>query len=251
MPKTEEFALKALELDSTLAEAHSLLGDAKRHYYDWPGAEKEYKLAMELDPGASEVPYGYALLMTEMGRHDEAIALNRRAQQLDPLNPATRTVAAVHFRIARRYDEAIEQCQAALDMNPNFQRAYEYLARVYENMGQYEKAAAARQQQWILGGASEKEVAGISNAAAAGAEAYWQWQLDRYKERLERGEYVPPVFLASGFAQLGEKDQAFQWLENAYEERVLGGTAKEDPYWDPLRDDPRFQDLLRRMNLEP
>ena len=117
MPKAEEMALKALELDNTLGRAHAVLGDVRRRYtWDWAGAEEEFKLAMELDPSSYEAPYGYSFLMSALGRHDEAIALIRRAQQVDPLNVRTRTGAANVFRWARRYDKALEQSQLALEM---------------------------------------------------------------------------------------------------------------------------------------
>jgi len=251
MPKAEELALKALELDSTLAEAHSLLGDSKRWYSDWTGAEKEYQLALELDPSSSEAPYGYARLMSMMGRHEEAMASIRRAQQLDPLNPAVRTSAASLLRHARRYDEAIEQCLAALDMDPNFQRAHQFLGRIYANMGLYEEAVQAQQKSLTLLGVSEEVVAGLSEAYSAnGVKGYWQWWLDYRTEEARQGEYVSPMTFASEYAQLGEKEKAFEWLEKAYEGNNLG-YLKVDPYLDPLRDDPRFHDLLRRMNLEP
>ena len=252
MLKAEEMATKALELDSTLAEAHTVLADVKRHYYwDWEGAEKEYKLAMELDPSFFEAPYGYAFFMSAMGRHDEAIALGKRAQQLDPLNPATRTSAASRLRFARRFEESIEEIQSTFEMDPNYLPANKNLAEVYENMDLYEEAVAARGKALIFEGASEEEVADLSRAfATSGPKGYWRWLLDYHKEKADRGEYVAPMDIAIYHAQLDETDQAFEWLEKAYEARGLS-LLKADPYWDPLRDDPRFNDLLRRMNLEP
>jgi serine/threonine-protein kinase len=250
MPKAEELALKALELDSTLAEAHALLGDVGRRYRDWNRAEREYKLAIELDPNSSEGPYGYALLMSMLGRHDEAISFNKRAQQLDPLNPAVRTSGGAILRMARRYDEAIEQCQAALDMEQDYQAAYRILARVYENNASYQEAAVARQKELTLQGATQEDLAGLSDAAALGKKAYARWWLNYDQERAEGGDYVPLRDFALAYGALGEMDQAFEWLEKAFEEYELG-YLKVDPYYDPLRDDPRFQDLLRRMNLMP
>ena len=153
---------------------------------------------------------------------------------------------------ARRYEEAIQESRAALDMNPNYQRAYFWLLSAYQAMGLYQEAATALQTLLTLQGASEEEVAGLADAAALGAEGYWRWMLDYDEERERRGEYVRPTNFAISFAHLGEKDQAFEWLERAYEEReALLMYLKGSPLFDPLRDDPRFQDLLRRMNLEP
>ena len=254
MAKAEEMALKALEIDNTLAEAHVMLGGVRSYFYlDWAEAEKEYQLAIELDPSSFEAPYSYSFLMTAMGRYEEAIALSRRAQQLDPLNPATRTAIAFHLQNARRYEESIQEARAALDMNPKFQRAYVRLANTYEAMGLYQESATAWQTWKTLQGASEEEVAGLADAAALGGEGYGRWMLDYHEERAKRGEYVTPNILARAFARLGEKDQAFEWWEKAYEERRVTFLMylKGAPWFDPLRDDPRFQDLLLRMNLEP
>jgi len=117
-------------------------------------------------------------------------------------------------------------------------------------MGLYREAAAARQRAWTLGGASEEEMAGLTAAAISGQEEYWQWTLDYWKRRSERG-YVSPEILGQIYAALGEKDQAFEWLEKAYQDHDLGLFFLTDPVLDPLRDDPRFQDLRRRMNLMP
>ena len=252
MPKVEELAMKALEIDNTLAEAHATVGDVKRlSHWDWAGSEKELKLAMELDPSSYAAKRGYAILMSLMGRHDEAIALGKRAQQLDPLNLAAPVALGYYFRGARRYEEGIETCQSALDIDPDFQRAHNCLAGLYVDMGLYQEAAAARQKDWILGGASPEDVAGFLDAAASGAESALRWQLHYETERAKQ-EYVPENTFAWIYAGLGETDQAFEWLERAYQARVADlPYIKNHSRWDPIRDDPRFQDLLRRMNLEP
>jgi len=252
MPKAEELAMKALELDNTLGEAHAVLGHFNQYYYwDWGRAEEEYKLAIELDPSSFEAPYGYAFLLSAMGRHEEAITLSRRAQQLDPLNLRTRTAVAFQFVFPRQYDEALEQLLMALEMDPNYQITYSYLSDVYVSMGRYQEAASSWQKWQILGGASEEEVAGLSEAAVSGKQAYWQWQLDYWTVRAKE-KYVPPTRFARNYALLGEKDEAFEWLEKAYQEHVADLIFLKVSQWaDPLRSDPRFQDLLRRMNLEP
>ena len=186
-----------------------------------------------------------------MGQFDEAISGIRRALQLDPLSLDYRSRLAEHLYQARRYDEAIKELQIVIEMNPNFHRAYLVMEWVYEAKGMYQEAAAAWQKDQILGGAGEEEVAGLSDAAALGAESYWRWKLDYETERAKQ-EYVSPYQFAKIYAALGEKDQAFELLEQAYDEHE--GTLwllKVTPKVDPLRDDPRFQDLLLRMNLEP
>ena len=251
MPKAEETALKALELDDMLSEAHVILGDVKRTYYwDVAGAEREYQLALELDPGSHEAPYQYAFFLKAMGRHDESVAMGRRAQQLNPLDPLMRGGACARLRFSARYEEAIAECQVALEMNPGFQGSHRNLGSIYENLGLYNEAAAARQTEWTQVGVSEDELVGLAEAAASGEEPYWRWMLDYWEKSSER-RHVSPYTFANIYTQLGEKDQAFQWLEEAYEEHDLGLNMNVNPDWDPLRDDPRFQDLLRRMNLLP
>ncbi len=236
-----------------LGRAHAVLGGIRFSYYwDWEGAEKEFKLALELDPGSSLTHAPYANLMSAMGRHDEAIALGKRAIQLDPAVLGLRMVTAGALQHARRYDEAIEQCQIALDLNPNFRAAYQLLSWGYELKGLYGEAVSAYQKFLTLGGASEEEVAGLADAyQTSGKEGYWRWMLDYWTERAKQ-EYVPRTDFAVIYAYLGDKDQAMRWLEESYKEHEFIMTSLNvAPAWDPLRDDPRFQDLLRRMNLEP
>ncbi len=253
MPLAEEMAEKALEIDNTLAEAHAALGDVRRAYYwDDLGAEREYKIALELDPSSYRAHYGYSFALSTMGQHDEAIAQIRRAQELDPLSLEARQAAANLFMNARRYSEALEQSEAALELDPDFRLGWNRMGWAYEEMGQYQEAAAARLKALILGGASQEEVAGLADAATLGAESYWRWRLVYSTERVKRGESVSPDTFANIYTHLGEKDQALEWLEKAFAERETGLTfLKTRPVWDPLRDDPRFHDLLRRMNLEP
>ena len=188
--------------------------------------------------------------MSAMGHHDEAIALGRRAEQLDPLNLRVRAEMATHFLRARRYDEAIEQCQTVLEIDPDFLVAYRNMSIAFESKGLYLEAAEAGLKARILGGASEEEMAGLLEAAASGKEAYWRWWLD-YRQEQAKQQYVSARLFAGIYAQLGERDQAFEWLEKAYLERSVLFAIKVAPQFDPLRDDPRFNDLLRRMNLEP
>ena len=253
MPKAEELAKKALEIDNLLGPAHAMLGTIRfASYWDWEEAEREFKLALELDPGASRTHVPYGFLMSNMGRHDEAVALGKRAIQLNPVDLSTRISTAVLLQHARRYDEAIEQCQFVLDLNPNLRNAYHSLSEMYELKGLYEEAIAAYQKFLTLEGASEEEVAGLADAyQTSGKEGYWRWMLDYWNERAKQ-EYVPRTDFAIIYAHLGDKDQAMRWLEEGYKEReIVMATLSADPAFDPLREDPRFHDLLRRMNLAP
>ncbi len=137
-----------------------------------------------------------------------------------------------------------------MDLQPNLPNSYRQLARVYEVQELYEQAATALHKSLVLEGASEEEVAGLLDAAALGAETYWRWRLDYERERAKR-EHVESDLFAIIYAYLGEKEEAFEWLEKAFEEGADMSSLKVAPRLDPLRDDPRFHDLLRRMNLEP
>ena len=246
MSRAEELANKALEIDSTLAEALTTRASIKRSYYwDWEGAERDYKRALELDPSSSLTHGMYAFWMTVMGRHEEAISLARRALQLDPSSLQKRSQLANAFFYARRYDEAAEQHQRILEIDPTNAAAYGGLVGYYLATDSYQEAVAARQKQMSLLGRSEEQIAALSEAySTSGKVGYWRWQLD-YRTEQAQQEYVPPTRFARSYGELGEKDQAFEWLEKAYEER-LGGLIflKSGPGYDPLRDDPRFQDLL-------
>jgi len=192
-------------------------------------------------------------LMSAMGRHDEAIALGKRAIQLDPALLGLRMVTAGGLHFARRHDEAIEQFQIVLDLNPNFRVAYRMLSWSYESKGLYGDAVAAYQKFLTLEGvANEEEITGLANAyQTSGKEGYWRWILDYWTERAKQ-EYVQAYWFAEIYAHLGDEDQAIRWLEESYEKREFFLTfLSVSPVFDPLRDDPRFQDLLRRMNLEP
>jgi len=254
MPKAEELAMKALEIDNMLGQAHAVLGTIRsRYYWDWEGAEREFKLGLELDPGSSYTRMAYGALMSAMGRHDEAIALGKRAIQLDPAVLGRRMSTAACLRYARRYDEAIEQCEIVLDLNPNYRGAYRRLSDFYQLKGLYEDAVSAYQKFLTLEGvANEEEITGLADAyQTSGKEGYWRWMLDYWTARAKQ-EYVPSISFAVIYAYLGDKDQAMRWLEEGYKEhKFLMANLNVAPEWDPLRDDPRFQDLLRRMNLLP
>jgi len=249
MPKAEETAMKALEIDDRLAEAHTVLGIVRSSYYwDWEGAEKELQLAIELDPNSASVHNSYGRILGHRHRFEEAIPLVKRAQQLDPLFLPWRVSAVQLFSQARRYDEAIEEVQLALAVNPNFPMAYRNLINyVYEEQELYEEAIVAYQK--IL---AEEEIAGLADAyQTLGKEGYWRWWLDYWTEMAKQG-YVSSEQFARIYAHLGETNQVFEQLEKAYDEHdvalLLGRSL---PAYDPIRDDPRFQDLLLRMNLEP
>ena len=249
-PRAKGAATKALELDEALAEAHTSLAVIKSEYeWDWLGAEREFKRAIELNPNYATAHHWYSDHLGEMGRHEEAIAEIKRAQQLDPLSVIINTIAGLRFHWARRYDEAVEQLRKTLEMDPNFAVAHHWLAQVYEQMGQHESAIAEHQKAITASGASSYAVAALGHAYAAGKRNEALRILADLNER-RKTAYVSPHDIAVIHVALGEKDQAFEWLEKAYQEHAAGiVTLKVDPRLDPMRSDRRFQDLLRRMNL--
>lgn len=253
-PRAKAAAMKAVELDATLAEAHTSLGYVKASYdRDWSGAESEYKRALELNPNYATAHYFYALTyLTPLGRHEEAIREMKRALELEPLSIIINTNLGWTFYFARQYDQAIEQCRKALEIDPNFPPAHRRLTEAYEQKGMFAEAIAETEKLTeIAQGKPEVLIALREAYAASRAKGYWQKRLDWWKERSKQ-RYVAPSTIAENYAMLGDKDEAFAWLERAYEDRdewLL--FLKVYPYFDGLRSDPRYHDLLRRLGLPP
>ncbi len=218
-PRAKEAALRALELDDTLAEAHTSLAFIKTDYdWDWSGAEKELQRAIELNPG-----YARALL-------------NNR-------------VLGQSFFFARQYDRAIEQFRKTLELDPNFATMHRFLGEAFLQKSMYKEGIAEIEKELMIFPGSTSALSYLGYAyAVEGRRAEAQKVLDQLKERSNQ-RYVSAATRARIYAGLGEKDQTFQWLERSYEERSIG-SIEVDPIYDPLRSDPRFADLLRRMNLQ-
>ena len=255
MPKARAAAMRALELDETLAEAHTSLARVLALYdWDWPGAEKEFKRAIELNPRYEVAHEWYGGYFELMGRPDESLAERKKALELDPLSLAINSELGLAFYFARDYDKAIEQFKKTLELDPNFPLATDQLPTAYAQKGMYDQAIAGFQKGTMLRGDAEwsSPMSGLGHVyAVSGKKAEARAVLDELKQR-SRQEYVPADSIALVYAGLGEKDQAFTWLEKAYEEHAFKlAWLKVDPYWDNLRSDPRFADLLRRVGLPP
>jgi TolB-like protein/DNA-binding winged helix-turn-helix (wHTH) protein/Tfp pilus assembly protein PilF len=252
-PRAKEAAEKALKLDDQLAEAHTALASIKVGYdWDWSDAESEYRRAIELNPNYETAHQWYAEYLSGMGRHQEAIAEIRRAREINPASLIINAVEVSVLCIAREYDQGISQGQKALEMDPQFAEVYGYLRRCYEQKGMYKEAIFARQMRRKLAGLDAGETAALREAAAAtSARVYWQKRLEQEMAELKQ-ELDTAFDLAEIYAQLGEKDQAFAWLERAYEGRsFMMLYLKSAPNLDPLRSDPRYADLLRRIGHTP
>ena len=251
MHRARAAATKALEIDETLAEAHTSLAWVKMQYdWDWSGAEKEFERAIELNPSYATAHHWYAYYFAAVGRHDESIREIRRAQEIDPLSLIINTDVGDMLFLARRYDEAIEQCRKTIEMDPNFTLAHFILAQAYGQKGMYADAMAEFQKAANAAGDETNYLASLGMIhARAGRKDQARKMLNKLTELSGRG-YVPASDMAVVYASLGEKDQAFEWLEKAYEDR--SGTMLLINVWpamDPLRPDPRFADLVRRVGL--
>ncbi|MBS1787084.1 MAG: tetratricopeptide repeat protein, partial [Acidobacteria bacterium] len=250
-PKARLAADTALKLDDLLAQAHTSLAMIKLAYdWDWPGAEREFKRALEISPSDSEAHYQYGYYLAFMGRFDEAIVEIRRAQELDPISLVKITGVGQALFMARRYDEAIEQCRTALEMDPNLGFAYWLLGLAYMQKGMYEPAIVALQKSIPLSGDSPDEPASLACAYALSGKTGEARKILEKLEQQARRKYIASSGLAEIYGALGEKDRAFALLDQAYDERDnMMVLLKVEPTFDPLRSDPRFATLLRRVGF--
>jgi tetratricopeptide (TPR) repeat protein len=252
-PRAREAATKALDLDDTLAEAHNALAAVKENYdWDWPGAEREYRRAIELNPGYATAHQWYGELLAELGRHEEALTEIKRAQQFDPLSLIINTTSGRILLYAGRDDLGIEQLRKTLEMDPNFAHAHFYLGWAYVRKGAFTEAIAEFQRAITLSPNIFRYKSGLVYAyARAGKSAEARKLLSELTEHSKR-TYVSWYDFAAIYAGLGDKNQAFAFLEKPYEERDASLVqAKVYPLLDPLRSDPRFADLLHRIGLPP
>ncbi|MFL6209565.1 MAG: protein kinase domain-containing protein [Pyrinomonadaceae bacterium] len=253
MAEAKAAAKRALELDNTLAEAHTAQARILLFYdLDWQGAERELKRAIELNPNYTESHHMYSHYLIYVGQIEQSLAESRRALELDPLDALLNVHLGWHYLYARQYDQALEQMHKAIEMEPNFFRAHLFLGRAYEQKGMYKEALAAYQRALALEVDSAETVVMLGHLyAVSGERAEALRVLDGLRERYKKKE-VSAYDLAIIYVGLGEREQALAWLRQAYEER-FGGLLllKADPIFDSLRSDPRYQDLLRRMNLTP
>jgi len=254
-PKGREAALKALQLDDALAEAHTSLAYLKTVYdWDWAGAEKEFQRAIELNPSYATAHHWHAVYLLVMGKPEEAVAEERRALELDPLSLIINRVLGLGLYYGRHYDQAIEQYRRTIELEPNFTVTHTNLGMAYLQKSMISEAIAEFEKELVITPGNLYALSELGYAqAVAGRRAEAQRVLDRMTE-LSRERYVPAMARVGIYVGLGEKDKAFEWLEKAYEERSIGNSfaiLKLEPALDPLRSDPRFKDLLRRMNLQP
>jgi tetratricopeptide (TPR) repeat protein len=248
LPKVKAAMDKSIELDSSLPEANYLVaGTATWFEFDWDKAEKGFHETLKLNPNYAHARVYYGLFLTAMGRFDEAIAQMERGIQLDPLNAMHVSYLGTAFLRARRYDEAIAQYQKGLALQPNFGDAMKGLRDCYHHKGMHEEAVATSRKLYIAGGDHD-----LLEALNQGYEE------GGYKEAMRqaagaldaRSNKAYSMRIATLYVFAGEKDKALDWLETGYEVRMQNLIyLNVYPKWDPLRSDPRFQALIRKMNF--
>jgi tetratricopeptide (TPR) repeat protein len=245
-PRAKAAATKALELDNTLGEAHTSLAFSLDLFdWDWASAEREFRRAIELDPGYATAHHWYAWHLSEMGRNSEAIAEMRKAENLDPLSLIISADVAEILLVAHSYDQAIEQSRKTIDMDPNFAVAHYELGQALVQKHMYKEAIAELQKAIELSGGSTTCTSNLAFAyAASGRRKEAEKILSDLKNRSKQNASE----IALMYVGLNEKDEAMAWLEKAYEERFNPSILLR-PAFDPLRSDPRFQNLVRRIGL--
>jgi serine/threonine-protein kinase len=240
---------RALELDSGLAEAHAMLGFLKFVCdYDWAGAEEEFRWALELDPNSGDTYDTYGLMLSALGRYDEALAVQRRAHELDPL--AHRHDAATTLMRAGRYDEALRLASRIIELEPDFAMPYATQGWAYLLSGRPDQGLVALERAVALAPDSTMFLAQLGQAYGRVGRTQEAREMLGRLEELSRQRYVSPYHMAYVYAGLGEDDRAMDWLERAYEERAGGVYGIKGSFlFSSLREHPRFKALLRKMNL--
>jgi serine/threonine protein kinase/tetratricopeptide (TPR) repeat protein len=251
-PKAKASILKALEIDETLAEAHTSLAFIKTlNDWDWAGAEKEFKQSIEFNPGYATARQWYAEYLTITRRHAEAIAEFKRAQKLDPLSLIINVAWAITlFSGTRQYEQVIEKCQQVLEMDPNFASALNILGMVYREKKMYHQSIQAFQKAIKSDESNTRVMAGLGHAYAVSGKRSKAQKVLQELEKLSKRKYVPPYNIAIIYLGLGEENLTFEYLEKAYQDRSVGlPWLNADPIYDSLRSNPRFISLLKRIGL--
>jgi len=251
MPKAKEYVEKALILDDGLADAHATLATITFYGdWDWPGAEKEFKRAIDLSPSYAEAHRFYSNFLSEMGRHEQALMEIRTAQELDPYSAVTRLGAGWALYYARAFSLAIEQCQRVLDLDPSSASAHDCVGSAELASGAYDRAIGEFNGLATSSGNDPLRLASLGSAYALSGRRAEALRVVAQLNAASQLHYVPSSFLGAVHAALGEKDEAFSWLGKAYQEHdAFLVRLKVEPAMDPLRSDARFAELLRRMKL--
>jgi eukaryotic-like serine/threonine-protein kinase len=249
-PKAKAAAMQALEIDDTLAEAHTSLALVKEHFeWDWTGADTEFRRAIELNPSSATAHHWYGDYLANMGRPEDGLRETKRAQELDPLSLIINTTLGWQLYLAHRGDQAIEQLRRVLDIDAKFTPARRMLEEVYAQSGKQKEAVEEREKVVALSGSPELAASIAEDFSKSGYKGVQQSWLDGLTEISKHG-YVSSYSIAEGYMRLGQKDKAFEWLEKAYQDHDSGLVSiAVEPMFDPVRSDPRFRAIIRRMKL--
>jgi TolB-like protein/DNA-binding winged helix-turn-helix (wHTH) protein/Flp pilus assembly protein TadD len=249
LPKARAAAIKALELDTALGEAHNSFAFCLDAFdWDFDAAGKEFRRAIELSPSYATAHHWYAWHLSVLGQYDEAIAEMRKAENLDPLSLIINADLAELLVIAHSYDESIRQSRKTIEMDPNFALAHNQLGLAYLQKHLNDKAVAELQKASQLSGGSPTCVANLASAYVVSGNRNEAVKLVSDLKKRSRPSYSYAPEIAVIYAALGDRDQAMNWVEKAYEERFNPSVLLR-PGFDPLRSDPRFRDLVRRIGL--
>jgi TolB-like protein/DNA-binding winged helix-turn-helix (wHTH) protein len=257
-PQAKAAAMRAIVLDPSLAEAHAALGMEKSHYeFDFPGAEREFLRAIEVNPNSTYAHLFYSnCFLMPMGRTAQAIAENQRAVELDPLSLPINNFMGMTYMFAADYQSAYRQFQYTIAMDPSFPLAHEYFSALLTAMGRYEEAIKEQEKAEVLGGSSPEEAAAeaaimLRAFKTGGEKRFWQKHLELELQATETGANASPSELARAYALASENDKAFAWLEKAYEQREGEELTllKVDPDYKNVRSDPRFSAFLQKLGL--
>jgi tetratricopeptide (TPR) repeat protein len=250
-PRAEAAATTSLKLDDNLAEGHTSLAFVKMAYeWDWAMADREFRRAIELNPNYATAHQWYASYLVMMGRFDDSIREIKRAQELDPLSRIINANLGLHYYYARKFDESIEQLKKTIILDDSFSVAHQYLGRTYIQKGMNKEAIAELERARELSDNAPEVVASLGHAYAVAGRTSDAQKVLADLDEIARDRYVLPYFRAAVYTGLGDKDQAFAWLERAFEERHPGLVLVNiDPRFDSLRSDPRFADLIRRLGV--
>jgi TolB-like protein/Tfp pilus assembly protein PilF len=251
-PRAKAAALKALELDNSLAESHAALGVMKRDFeWDWSGAEDEFRRAIELNPGYVEAHHWRSTLLSMLGNHENAVREKTKALAMDPLSVVVRTDLGRMLYFSRDYDRAVAHYHAALEMDPNFLFAHLWLAQAYEQKGMFDAAIAALQAAMRISTDSTYALSRLGHGYALAGKRKEARSILKDIEVSAASRYVSSYDIALVPLALGETDKVFAWFQRALEERSLWlGYLNVEPQLDGLRADPRFQRLLQAVGLD-
>ena len=249
-PKAKAAAMQALNIDDTLPEAHTSLGLVKEHYdWDWNGAEREFKRAIELNPNSAAAHLWYGDFLANSGHLDEGMNELKRAQELDPMSLIINTMMGWQYYLSRQYDLSVDQLRKVLDIDQKFAPARRILERVYSQMGKQKESVAEREKIVSLSGSPELAASIEEDFSKSGYNGVLRSWLDGMMV-ISKYSYVSSYDIAQIYARMGEKDKTLTWLEKAYGEHDSGLVSLAvDPLFDNVRSEPRFRDLLRRLKL--